>query len=137
MVFNPEEVTDFIPILLITQTKIREISARKSLCLFTNIFFVKKKISIQRVESTESKSRAIKIGNSLLTNKKRKGHSKINEQIKINLYAWITLYTRVFQSTTSNDFLKDIFDDQTEPQLVPKFLLQVSVRELHNILVSD
>ena len=30
-----------------------------------------------------------------------------------------------------------MFDDQTEPQLVPKWLLQVSVRELHNILVSD
>ena len=30
-----------------------------------------------------------------------------------------------------------MFDNQTEPQLVPKFLLQVSVRELHNILVSD
>ena len=26
---------------------------------------------------------------------------------------------------------------QTESQLVPKLLLQVSVRELHNILVSD
>ena len=30
-----------------------------------------------------------------------------------------------------------MFDYQTEPQLVPKFLLQVSVRELHNSLVSD
>ena len=27
--------------------------------------------------------------------------------------------------------------DQTEPQLVPKLLLQMSVRELHNSLVSD
>ena len=27
--------------------------------------------------------------------------------------------------------------DQSEPQLVTKLLLQVSVRELHNILVSD
>ena len=27
--------------------------------------------------------------------------------------------------------------DQTEPQLVTKLLLQVSVRELHNILVSN
>ena len=27
--------------------------------------------------------------------------------------------------------------DQTEPQLVPKWLLQVSFRELHNSLVSD
>ena len=30
-----------------------------------------------------------------------------------------------------------MFDDQTEPQLVTKFLLQVSVRELHTSLVSD
>ena len=30
-----------------------------------------------------------------------------------------------------------MFDDQTEPQLVPKLLLQVSVRELHNSLVID
>ena len=27
--------------------------------------------------------------------------------------------------------------DQTEPTLVPKLLLQLSVRELHNSLVSD
>ena len=30
-----------------------------------------------------------------------------------------------------------IFDDQTEPQLVPNVLLQVYVRELNNSLVSD
>ena len=30
-----------------------------------------------------------------------------------------------------------MFDDHTEPQLVPKLLLQVSVIELHNSLVSD
>ena len=30
-----------------------------------------------------------------------------------------------------------MLDVQTEPQLVPKLLLQVSVRELHNSLVSD
>ena len=30
-----------------------------------------------------------------------------------------------------------MFDDQTEPQLVPKLLLQVSVRELNNSLVID
>ena len=30
-----------------------------------------------------------------------------------------------------------MFDDQTEPQLVPKLLLQLSVRELYNILLSD
>ena len=43
----------------------------------------------------------------------------------------------IFQSPISNDCIKVIFDDQIEPQLVPKLLLQVSIRELHNTLVSD
>ena len=30
-----------------------------------------------------------------------------------------------------------MLDDQTEPQLVPKLLLQMSVRELHNSLLSN
>ena len=30
-----------------------------------------------------------------------------------------------------------MFDDQTEPQLFTKLLLQVSVRELHNSLISN
>ena len=69
--------------------------------------------------------------------KKRKGHSKINEQIKRNLYTWITRHTQVVKSPISNYCLKVMLDDQTEPQLVPNFLLRVSVRELHNSLVSD
>ena len=36
-----------------------------------------------------------------------------------------------------NGCLKVVLYDQTEPQLFPKLLLQVSVRELHNSLVSD
>ena len=80
----------------------------------------------------------MKVGNSLWTKKtKQKGHSKINEQIKRNLYTWITRHPQVVQSPISNDCLKVMLDDQTEPQLVPKLLLQVSVRELHNSLVSD
>ena len=53
------------------------------------------------------------------------------------MYAWITRYSQVVQSPISNDHLKVMFDDKTEPQLVPKLLLQVSVRELNNILVRD
>ena len=64
-------------------------------------------------------------------------HSKINEQIKCNIYKWITRHPKVVQSPISNDFIKVIFDYQTEPQMVPKLLLQVSVRELHNILVGN
>ena len=36
-----------------------------------------------------------------------------------------------------NDGLKLNIDVKTEPQFVPKLLLQVSVRELHNSLISD
>ena len=68
---------------------------------------------------------------------KRKGHSKMNNQTKRNLYAWITRHPQIVQSSIYNDCLKVLLDDQTEPQLFPKLLLQVSVRELHNILVSD
>ena len=80
----------------------------------------------------------MKLGNSLWTKKtKRKGHSRINEQIKHNLYTWITRHPQVVQSSVSNDCLKALLADQTEPQLAPKLLFQVSVRELHNSLVSD
>ena len=108
------------------------------MCLFTNILNVKKKIAKRHIGAAESKPRATKVGNSLWTKKtKRKGHSKIYNHIKRNLYAWITRHPQVFQSPISNDCLKVMLDDQTEPQLVPKLLLQVSVGELHNSLVSD
>ena len=72
------------------------------------------------------------------TNKiKRKGYSKINEHIKRNLYAWIKCHTQVVQSPISNHCLKIMLNYQTEPQLVPKLLLKVDVRALHNILVID
>ena len=69
--------------------------------------------------------------------KTKKGHSKINEQIKLNLYTWITRHPQVFQSTIFDDCLKVLLDDHTEPQLFSKLLPQVSVREPHNILLSD
>ena len=53
------------------------------------------------------------------------------------MYTWITHHPQVVQSPIYNDCLKVMLYDQTEPQLVPKLLLQVYVRELHNSLVSD
>ena len=119
-------------------TPIKKPSARKSLCLFTNILSVKPTTSKRCFVAAKSRRKSMKVCNSLWTKKsKRKGHSKIDEQIKHNLYTWITLHPQVVQSSVSNYCLKVGVDDQTEPQLVPKLLLQVSVRELHNILVSD
>ena len=45
-------------------------------------------------------------------------------------------HPQVVQPTIVNDFLKVKIDGHTEPQLVPKFLIQVSVREHHNNLVG-
>ena len=45
-------------------------------------------------------------------------------------------HPQVVQSPIANDFLKVKIDGYTEPQLVPKLLLQVSVREIHNNIVS-
>ena len=56
--------------------------------------------------------------------KNKKGHSKINEQIKRNLYTWISLHPQVVQSPISNDCLKVMLYDQTEPQLGPNCYLR-------------
>ena len=53
------------------------------------------------------------------------------------MYTWITRHPQAVWSPISIYWLKVLLDYQTEPQLVPKWLLQVSVRELHNSLVSD
>ena len=87
--------------------------------------------------AAKSRRKAMKVCSSLWTHKKQKGHSKINEHIKRNLYTWITRHPQAVQPPISNDCLKVVLYDQTEPTLVPKLLLQVSVRELHNSLVSD
>ena len=105
-------------------------------CVFTNILDVQPKTAKRRFVAAKSRRKSMKVCNSLWK-KKRKGHSKINDQIKRNLYTWITRHPQVVQSPISNYCLKVVLDDQTEPQLVPKFLLQVSVIELHNSLVSD
>ena len=69
MVSTPEEITDDSFSLPMTQTTVNKPSARKSLCLFANIFDVKKKTSKRRVGAAESKLRAVKVRNTLWTNK--------------------------------------------------------------------
>ena len=138
MVSTLEGVTDNSPNAPMTSTPVKKPSASKSLCLFTNILNVKPKTAKRRIGAEKSKPIAIKFGNNLWTKKiKNKVYSKINEQIKHNMYKWITPHPQVFQLLISNDRLKVMLDDQIEPQLVPKLLLQVYVRELHNSLLSD
>ena len=96
MVSTPEEVTDDSPSVPMTSTPVKIPSARKSQCLFTTILNVKKKTAKRRIGSAKSKHTAMKVGNILWTNKiKLKWHSKINEQIKRNMYSWITRHPQV------------------------------------------
>ena len=46
-------------------------------------------------------------------------------------------HTQVVQSPFVNNFLKVKIYGHTKPQLSPKLLLQVPVRELHNNIFSD
>ena len=113
-------------------------SARKTLCLFTNILYVKKRTAIRRFGAAKSKHKAIKEGtNPCELKPKQKGNSKIKNQIKKSLYNWIMHHPQVLQSPIFNDCMNVNIDDHTRPQIVTKLLLQVSVHELHNILVSD
>ena len=75
MVSTPEGVTDNSPNVPMASTPVKKPSARKSLCLFTNILNVRQKTAKLCIVSEKSKHRAIKVGNKLWTNnKKRKGH---------------------------------------------------------------
>ena len=69
--------------------------------------------------------------------KKQKGNSKINDQIKNSLYNCILHNPQVMQSPIFNSCLKVNIDGHTRLKIVPKLLLHVSVIELHKILVSD
>ena len=93
-------------------TPVKKPSDRKSLCLFTNILYVKPKTAKCLFVYARSKRRATKVVNSLWTKKiNRKGHSKMNENIKCNFYTLITCHPQVFQSPISNDCLKVMLDD--------------------------
>ena len=46
-------------------------------------------------------------------------------------------HTQIVQSPIVNDCLKVKMDGHTEPQLVPKLLLQLSIRKIHNNIVSN
>ena len=120
-----------------TSTPFKKPSAQKSLCLFTNILDVKK-TATRQVGAAKYKRKAIKYTNTPWALKQnQKLNSNIDEQIKKSLYNWIVHDPQVVQLPIANYFLKVKIDGHTEPQLVSKLLLQLSVRELHNNIVSN
>ena len=61
----------------------------------------------------------------------------MNYQIKKSRYNCIIRHPQVVQLPIFNDCLKVNIDGHTRPQKVLKLLLQVSVQEIHNSLVSE
>ena len=87
MVYNPEGFTNNSPRSPMTPKPAKKPSARKSMCIFTNILDVKKKTSIRRIGASKSKHKPIKSGTTLWELKpKQKGHSRINYHIKNYIY---------------------------------------------------
>ena len=66
---TPEGFTDNSPNVHMTSTPVKKPSASKSLCLFTNIFDVKKKTAKHRIGAAKSKCRSMKVNISQCTKK--------------------------------------------------------------------
>ena len=71
-----EGVTDNIPNVHMTSTPVKKPSARKSLCLFTNILDVNPKTAKCRFVAEKSRRKAMKVCNRLWTKKNGKGIQK-------------------------------------------------------------
>ena len=69
---------------------------------------------------------------------KRKGWTKVNKELEEKVVSFIKNHPNVVQSPIMNDYVsvKDTVDPSVV-QKVPKLLLQVSIRELHNDLIEQ
>ena len=129
MVSTPERFTNNSPRSPMAPTPFNKLSARKSLCLFTKIIDLKKKTATHRFGAAKSNLMAIKYGTTPRALKpKRNRNEKTKDQINKSLYNCIMNHAQVFKSQIFNDYLKVNIDGHTELQVVPKLLLQVSVR---------
>ena len=73
ILYTPEGVTDNSPNVHMTSTPVKQPSARKSLCLFTNILDVQPKTTKRRFLAAKSRRKSMKVCNSLWTKKNEKG----------------------------------------------------------------
>ena len=129
MVYTPEVFINNSSISHMTSTPVKKSSARKSQCMSTDVLDVKNKTVYCQVGATKFNRKSIKFGNTPWALKKKieKGTQKIDEKINKYLYNWIMYHPQVVQSPIVNDCLMVKIYCHTELQLVPNFLLQVSV----------
>ena len=120
MVYTPKGFTNNSPRSPMNPTPVKKPSARKSLCLFTNMVNVKNKTATSQVRASKSKSKEIKARTTPWALKSnRKLNSKTNDQIKKYLYNWIMHHQQVVHSPIFNNFMKLNVDGHTILQIVP------------------
>ena len=78
IISTPEVVTDNSTNVHMAPKPVKKPSAKKSLCLFTNILEVKPTTAKRRFVAAKSRRKSMKVCNSLWKEKKRKGHSIIH-----------------------------------------------------------
>ena len=96
MVSTSDIFTDNIPMSHGPPMISRNNSARKSLCIFTEVLDVKSKTAVRGVGCAKSKRKSIRAGSmmwSIIPNSKR--HTKINEQVKKYLCNFILQHSQV------------------------------------------
>ena len=68
---------------------------------------------------------------------KRKGHSKVTPEIWKKLFQWFLDCEYIIPSPIANDTLLVSNPDRNEKEHVSKLLLEIPMRELHNLLISS
>jgi hypothetical protein len=68
---------------------------------------------------------------------KRKGCTKVNKELEEKVLSFIENNPNMVQSPIMNDYVS--VKDKSDPIVhkVPKLLLQITIRELHNNLIHD
>ena len=69
---------------------------------------------------------------------KRKGWTKVNKELEEKVLSFIENHPNVVQSPIMNDYVS--VKDKADPSVVhkvPKLLLQITIRELHNDLIDQ
>ena len=107
---------------------VKEPSDRKSLHQFLEASGVKQNTAVRKLGAAESKRKAIRYGSMLWSSiPKRYIHTKINGEVKKDIYNWILQHPQYIQSLIENYGHKVFIYGTAETQLVSKLLLQVYV----------
>ena len=135
MVSTTEGFFDNIPMPFGQYVTVKKPSTSKSLNQYIEALYAKPRTALRQLCVAKSKRKTIISGSMLWSSvPKQCSHTIINECLKKCRY--ILHHAQVVQSPIANEYLKLSLDEQAVPHLLKKLLLQVSVKELHNIMAS-